>query len=276
MLERHRCDAFDAHRPKTVRRPVALVTGSTSGIGLGIARSLAKTGMDIMLNGFGAAVEIGRIRAGLEDAYSVRTEYSDADLGKEDQVGSMLDACAERLGPVDVLVNNAGILHVGAVDETPAARWQAMLAVNLSGAFYAIRAVLPGMKARGSGRIINVASALGLTGAGGYAAYAASKHGVVGLTRAVALEVATLGITVNAICPGFVLTPLVERELNATAQASGMTLDEAKSAALAHTQPIGRFVTPEEIGALAAYLVGEDARSITGAAIAIDGGWTAQ
>jgi 3-hydroxybutyrate dehydrogenase len=276
MLDPSRRGMIDAQTFQTARRRVALVTGSTSGIGLGIARSLAGAGMDIMLNGFDRADEVGRIRTGLEGSYGIRAEYSDADMGNENEIEAMLDACAERLGPVDVLVNNAGILHVGPVEETPSARWQAMLAVNLSGAFYAIRAVLPGMKARGRGRIINVASALGLTGAAGYAAYAASKHGIIGLTRAVALEVAERGITVNAICPGFVLTPLVERELNAAAEAKGTTLDEAKSAALAQTQPTRRFVMPGEIGALAAYLAADDARSITGAAIAIDGGWTAQ
>jgi 3-hydroxybutyrate dehydrogenase len=267
---------LDALKSPATRRMVALVTGSTSGIGLGIARSLAGAGMDVMLNGFGNADDIEWTRTRLESSYGIRAEYSDADMGKESEVEAMLDACAERLGPVDVLVNNAGILHIGPVEETPSARWQAMLAVNLSGAFYAIRAVLPGMKSRGRGRIINIASALGQTGAAGYAAYSASKHGVIGLTRAVALEVAKLGITVNAICPGFVLTPLVERELNAAAEANGTTLDEAKSAALDHTQPTGRFVTPEEIGALARYLASEEARSITGAAISIDGGWTAQ
>ncbi len=254
----------------------AIVTGSTSGIGLGIARAFAAAGMPVMLNGFGDAVEIEATRAGLADEFDVTVLYSAADMTKPDQIAGMVEQAQVAFGWVEVLVNNAGILHIGPVETTSAAQWEAVLAVNLSSAFHAIRAALPGMKAVKAGRIINVASALGLVGAAGYSAYATSKHGTMGLTKSVALEVAEHGITVNAICPGYVLTPLVEREIASAAKAGGISFEAAAKAALATGQANGRFVTSEEIGSLAAYLASSAAASITGAAIPIDGGWTAR
>jgi 3-hydroxybutyrate dehydrogenase len=254
----------------------AIVTGSTSGIGLGIARALAGAGMNVMLNGFGDAAAIEQMRADLAEAFGVGVAYSPADMSEPAEIEYMVALTADQFGSIDVLVNNAGIFHVSSAETTPPAKWDATMAINLTAAFHAIRAVLPAMKTRGWGRIINLASAVGLFGQANAAAYAASKHGLVGLTRSIALEVAQLGITVNAICPGYVLTPLVQREVSDTARARGVSEEQVKDDFLGQSQPTLRFVTTDEVGALAAFLCSDAARSITGAALPIDGGWTAR
>jgi 3-hydroxybutyrate dehydrogenase len=239
----------------------AIVTGSTSGIGLGIARAFAEAGMNVILNGFGEAGEIEGIRAGIEKDHGVRVLYSGADMTKPG---------------VDILVNNAGIQHVASVEDFPVDRWDAIIAVNLSAAFHTIRAVVPAMKARGWGRIINLASAHGLVASPFKSAYVAAKHGVVGLTKSIALEVAENAITVNAICPAYVWTPLVERQIPDTARTRGITEAEVVETVLLAGQPTKKFVQVEEIGALSVFLCSDAAASITGAALTIDGGWTAQ
>jgi 3-hydroxybutyrate dehydrogenase len=254
----------------------ALVTGSTSGIGLGIARALADAGSNVTLNGLGDRLVIEATRAGLEAASGVEVGFTAADLSRPAEVERMIADAEDRFGKVDILVNNAGIFHVGPTDGFAPTKWQATLDINLSAAFVAVRSVLPGMKSRGWGRIINVASALGLVGARDSAAYAASKHGVVGLTRSVALEVAEAGITVNAICPGYVMTALIEHEVAEAVRMRRGTAEEVRRGFLAETQPTHRFVETSEIGALVAFLCGPAGNSITGAAIPIDGGWTAR
>lgn len=254
----------------------AIVTGSTSGIGLGIARAFAQAGMNVMLNGFGDRADVERTRLALESGYGVKAVYSAADMSKSADIVHMVEEAEGAFGQIDVLVNNAGIYHVASIEATPLAKWDAQISINLSSAFHAIRAVLPGMKARSWGRIINVASALGLVGAPNSSAYAASKHGTVGLTRAVALEVAAHGIAVNAICPGYVRTALVEKEIRDTAKARGISEAQVASDYLSQVQPTKRFVATDEIGALAVFLCTDMAASITGAAIPIDGGWTAR
>ncbi|MGH6931448.1 MAG: 3-hydroxybutyrate dehydrogenase [Dongiaceae bacterium] len=254
----------------------AIVTGSTSGIGFGIAKAFAEAGMNVMLNGFGDAREIEFTRQGLEEDFGVKVAYSAADMSRSDHIAGMVEAANEAFGQVDVLVNNAGIFLVEAIDSTPPGKWDATLAINLTSEFHAIRTVLPGMKARGWGRIITIASALGLVGAPNSAAYVASKHGAIGLTKTVALETAEYGITVNAICPGYVLTPLVARQIRDTAKARGVSEEQVASDFLAQVQPTKRFVTTGEIGALAAFLCSAAAAAITGAALPVDGGWTAR
>ena len=242
---------------------VALVTGSTSGIGLGIARALAAEGATLMLNGFGDAAEIEKLRAGLKGRYHA------ADMAKPGDVRGLIEHTIAELGRLDVLVNNAGIQHVAPVEEFPDERWDAVLAINLSASFHAIKAALPGMRQRGWGRIINIASA-------NKAAYVATKHGLVGLTKVVALETAATGITCNAICPGWVLTPLVQKQIDELAVREKISGDEAKRRLLAEKQPSGEFATPEQIGALAVFLCSQAASQIRGASFSIDGGWTAQ
>jgi 3-hydroxybutyrate dehydrogenase len=254
----------------------SIVTGSTSGIGLGIARAFAAAGMNVLLNGFGDRAEIDRTVSELGDTYGVKTAYSPADMTKPEDIARMVDWTTETFGAVDVLVNNAGIQHVEAVETFPPEKWNAIIAINLSAAFHAIRAVVSGMKARGFGRIINVASAHALVASPFKSAYVSAKHGIVGLTKTVALETAECGITVNAICPGYVLTPLVEKQIPETAKARGLTEEQVVRDVLLHAQPTRQFVTTEEIGALAVFLCSSAARSITGAAIPIEGGWTAQ
>jgi 3-hydroxybutyrate dehydrogenase len=254
----------------------AIVTGSTSGIGLGIARSFANAGMDVMLNGFGDAAEIERARGMIEKDFGVHTAYSSADMSKPAEIVEMVLAAQQSFGKVDVLVNNAGVQHVEPVETFPIDKWDAIIAINLSAAFHAIRSVVPEMKKRKWGRIINVASAHALVASPFKSAYVSAKHGVLGLTKVVALETAEHGITVNAICPGYVLTPLVEKQIPETAKARGITEDEVVRNVLLHAQPTHQFVTTEQIGELAVFLCTTAAASITGAAIPIEGGWTAQ
>ncbi|MBL8770236.1 MAG: 3-hydroxybutyrate dehydrogenase [Phenylobacterium sp.] len=260
-------------RPLTGR--VAIVTGSTSGIGLGIAESLAEQGAAVVLNGFGDPAQIEQTRETLSALYGVEAAYSPADLSMPEQIAEMIAFAHDALGPVDILVNNAGIQHVAPVAEFPTAKWDAILAVNLSSAFHAIKAVLPSMVERGFGRIVNIASAHGLVASPFKSAYVAAKHGVVGLTKTVALETARAGVTCNAICPGYVWTPLVERQIADQARAHGMTHEQVVTDVLLTAQPNRRFATVEEIGALTAFLCGRHGASVTGAALTVDGGWTA-
>ncbi len=254
----------------------AIVTGSTSGIGLGVARAFAEAGMNVVLNGFGDPAEIDKIRKDLETSFGVRTAFSDADMSRPEAIAAMAAGARAAFGQIDVLVNNAGIQHVEGIETFPPAKWDAILAINLSAAFHATQAVVPEMKARAWGRIINVASAHALVASPYKSAYVAAKHGVLGLTKTVALETAEHGITVNAICPGYVLTPLVQKQIPDTAKARGLTEEQVIRDVLLHAQPTRKFVTTEEIGGLAVFLCTRFAASITGAAIAIDGGWTAQ
>lgn len=253
----------------------ALVTGSTSGIGLGIAEALARQGANIMLNGLGDKAAIETLRAGMESQFGVRVRYHDADISQPAAIEAMIDAALEEFDAVDLLVNNAGVLHIAAIDELTPGQWDSMLAIDLSAIFHATRSVLPAMKRKGWGRIINVASALALVGLPSMSAYAAAKHGVAGLTKGVALEVAHRNITVNAICPGYVRTPLVEKQIPETARAHGISEEQAVRDVLLAAQPTKKFVTIEEVAALAVFLASNDAASITGAVIPIDGGWTA-
>ncbi|MGX5805951.1 3-hydroxybutyrate dehydrogenase [Bradyrhizobium sp. Arg314] len=252
----------------------AIVTGSTSGIGLGVARGLCAQGMNVTVNGFGAPPEIEAIQRELRDAYGVEVLYSPADMTKPAEIEAMVKDAHAALGPTEVLVNNAGIQFVASVEDFPVERWDAIVAVNLSSAFLASKAVIPAMKQRNRGRIINIASAHALVASPFKSAYVAAKHGIAGLTKTIALEVATFGITVNAICPGYVWTPLVAKQIPDQARTRGISEDEAKLALLA-TQPTKRFVEIEEVASLAVYLTSDMARSITGASISIDGGWTA-
>jgi 3-hydroxybutyrate dehydrogenase len=253
----------------------ALVTGSTSGIGLGVAEAFAAQGATIVLNGFGDRMQIEDTQRKLEHTHDVAVFYHGADLSKATAVGKMMDYAKAEAGGVDILVNNAGIQHVAPVDEFPPEKWDAILSINLSSAFHAIRAALPGMKARGYGRIINVASAHGLVGSPFKSAYVAAKHGVIGLTKVVALEAAQQNITCNAICPGYVYTPLVEKQIEDQAKAHMISRDKVISDVLLKTQPNKRFAQVTEIGALAVFLASDAATSITGAALPVDGGWTA-
>jgi 3-hydroxybutyrate dehydrogenase len=254
----------------------AIVTGSTSGIGLGIARAFAGAGMSVTLNGFGDKAEIDRTRGELEETFSVRIAYSAADMTKPDEIAGMVTEATKTFGKVDVLVNNAGIQHVEGIETFPIPKWDAIIAINLSAAFHAIRAAVPGMKARNWGRLINIASAHALVASPYKSAYVAAKHGILGLTKVVALETAEFGITCNAICPGYVLTPLVEKQIPETAKARNLTEEQVIRDVLLHAQPTRKFVTTEEIGALAVFLCTNAGASITGAPLPIEGGWTAQ
>ena len=254
---------------------VALVTGSTSGIGLAIARAYAALGADICINGFGDAAAIEKERSGIESEFGVKCIYSGADMSKGSETEAMVTDTIARLGSVDILVNNAGIQFVSPVEEFPPEKWDQIIAINLSSAFHATRAAIPNMKARKWGRIINTASAHALVASPFKSAYVAAKHGIAGFTKTVALEVATHGITSNAICPGYVWTPLVEKQIPDTMAARGLTREQVINDVLLAAQPTKQFVTVDEIAALAVYLAGDMARSITGAIISIDGGWTA-
>ncbi len=259
----------------TLKGKVALVTGSTSGIGLSIARTFAGEGADICINGFGDAAAIEKERSGIEKEFGVKAIYSGADMSKGAETEAMVADAIKQLGSVDILVNNAGIQFVSPVEEFPPEKWDQIIAINLSSAFHATRAAVPNMKAKKWGRIINTASAHALVASPFKSAYVAAKHGIAGFTKTVALETATFGITSNAICPGYVWTPLVEKQIPDTMAARGLTREQVINDVLLTAQPTKQFVTVDEIAALALYLAGDMARSITGAIISIDGGWTA-
>jgi 3-hydroxybutyrate dehydrogenase len=254
----------------------ALVTGSTSGIGLGIATALAQAGANITLNGFGDPQEIERIRAGLAERTGVVVRYSGADVGNGEEAIALVRAAEAAHGAIDILVNNAGIQFVAPIEQFPPAKWETILAINLSHAYYTIHAALPGMRRRGFGRIVNLASAHGLVASPYKAAYVAAKHGMVGLTKVVALETAEANITCNAICPGFVRTPLVEGQIDEQAKAHGLPRERVIKEVILASQPSQRFVEVEEVAVLAVFLCSDAARSITGAALPVDGAWTAR
>ena len=254
---------------------VALVTGSTSGIGAGIARALAEAGADIMLNGFGDPAHIETLRAEIAQT-GRKVGFDGADLSKPDQILQLVRQTVETLGSIDVLVNNAGIQHTATIADFPDDKWDQVIAINLSAAFHAMKAAIPLMTAAGWGRIINIASAHGLVGSREKSAYVAAKHGIIGLTKVGALEVANDGITVNAICPGWVLTPLVQAQIDARANAGGISPDEMARSMVAEKQAMHAFSTPEGIGGMAVYLCSDLARTVTGASLSIDGGWVAQ
>jgi 3-hydroxybutyrate dehydrogenase len=257
-------------------RKTALVTGSTSGIGLAIATELASRGMNIVLNGFGDATDIESERSLMAHAHGIDVMYDGADMSRQDSIEAMLARATTHFGGIDVLVNNAGIQHVAPVDEFPVEKWNAILAINLSAAFHTTRLALPHMKFNGWGRIVYIASAHALVASPYKSAYVAAKHGIAGFTKTVALEVAEVGITVNAVCPGYVLTPLVEKQIPDTAKARGITEEQVKRDVLLAAQPTKRFVSTDEVAQLVAFLCSDAAASITGTVMPIDGGWTAQ
>jgi 3-hydroxybutyrate dehydrogenase len=259
-----------------LRGKTAIVTGSTSGIGLGIASALAAEGCDVMLNGFGDSAAIEKSRAGLAEKHGVRVGYSAADMSKPAEIRELVADTVREFGAVDILANNAGIQHVAKIVDFPEERWDAVIAINLSAAFHASKAALPHMVAKKWGRIVNIASAHGLVASGEKAAYVAAKHGLVGLTKVTAIETANQGITCNAICPGWVLTPLVQQQIAARARAQGIAVEQAREDLVREKQPMLDYTTPEKIGALAVFLCGDAASTITGAALSIDGGWVAQ
>ncbi|MFL5122889.1 MAG: 3-hydroxybutyrate dehydrogenase [Microvirga sp.] len=254
---------------------VAVVTGSTSGIGLGIARSLAEAGAAVVLNGLGRIDDVGEIVSGISAEYGVRAIYSPADMTKPGSIARMVDLTLETFGRLDILVNNAGIQHVAPIDQFPIEKWDQVIAIDLSSAFHTTRLAVPAMRKTGWGRIVNVASAHGLVASPFKAAYVAAKHGIVGLTKVTALETAEENITCNAICPGYVWTPLVEAQIEGQAKSHGIPREEVIRDVLLAQQPNKRFATVEEIGALTVFLASEAAASITGTALPVDGGWTA-
>ncbi|MEM7267928.1 MAG: 3-hydroxybutyrate dehydrogenase [Pseudomonadota bacterium] len=253
----------------------AIITGSTSGIGKGIAEALAAEGCNIVLNGFGDAEKIEADRSALSASAGVTVAYDGADMTKPDEIEAMVRKAEADFGGVDIIVNNAGIQHVAPIDEFPIAKWDAIVAINMTSAFHTTRAALPGLKARGWGRVVNIASAHGLVASPYKSAYVAAKHGMVGMTKSVALEVAQQGITCNAICPGYVRTPLVEAQIPDTAKARGITEEEVVQDVMLAAQPTKKFVGLDEVGALTVFLCSDAAASITGAALQIDGGWVA-
>jgi 3-hydroxybutyrate dehydrogenase len=254
----------------------ALVTGSTSGIGLAIARALAKEGADVVINGFGDKAEIEAERVGIEKDFGVKAFYNGADMAKGPEIQAMVADAQNKMGSLDILVNNAGIQHVSPIEDFPPEKWDAIIAINLTAAFHAIRAAVPGMKAQKWGRIINTASAHSLVASPFKSAYVAAKHGLAGLAKTAALELATFGVTVNCISPGYVWTPLVERQIPDTMKARNMTRDEVINDVILAAQPTKQFVTVDQVAALAVYLCSDAAAQITGANLSIDGGWTAE
>jgi 3-hydroxybutyrate dehydrogenase len=254
----------------------ALVTGSTSGIGLGIARSLAEQGANLVFNGFGDAQMIDKLYNDIGVEFGVGTAYHNADMSKPAEIEAMMAFAADKFGGVDVLVNNAGIQHVANIEDFPVDKWDAIIAINLTSAFHTSRLALPGMKQKNWGRIINLASVHGLVGSAQKSAYVAAKHGLVGFTKVTALETAHTGVTCNAICPGWVLTPLVQKQVDDRAAREGISNDAAKKALLAEKQPSGEFVTPEELGALAVFFCSPAGNQVRGVAWNMDGGWAAQ
>ncbi|WP_407664054.1 3-hydroxybutyrate dehydrogenase [Microvirga alba] len=261
---------------RMLKSKTAVVTGSTSGIGLAIARAFAKEGASVLINGFGPADEIEKERAGIEAEFGVRAIYSPADMSKPDEIADMIRLAETTFGGVDVLVNNAGIQFVSPIEDFPVEKWNQILAINLSSAFHTIRTALPGMKARKWGRIINTASAHSLVASPFKSAYVAAKHGIAGLTKTAALEVATHGITVNCISPGYVWTPLVEKQIPDTMKARGLTKEQVINDVLLEAQPTKQFVTVDQVAALAVFLCSDAASQITGANLSVDGGWTAK
>lgn len=259
----------------TLTSKTALVTGSTSGIGLAMARAFAKEGANVVLNGFGSPDEIAAAKSGIQNDFGAQVAYSPADMTRPDEIAAMVREAEERFGSVDILVNNAGIQFVSPVEEFPLDRWDAIIAINLSSAFHTTRAAIPGMKARRWGRIINTASAHSLVASPFKSAYVAAKHGIAGFTKSVALELATSGVTANCISPGYVWTPLVERQIPDTMAARNMTKEQVVNDVLLAAQPTKQFVTVEQVAALAVYLCSDSASQITGANLSIDGGWTA-
>jgi 3-hydroxybutyrate dehydrogenase len=270
MTERATADAA-----KSLKDKVAVITGSTSGIGLGIARALAGAGAAVVLNGFGKPEEISVTQAAITKDFDVSVAYSGADMSKPDAIAEMIGMTLEKFGRLDVLVNNAGIQHVAPIQDFPVAKWDAILAINLSSAFHTTRLALPSMIANKWGRIVNIASAHGLVGSAFKSAYVAAKHGMLGLTKVTALETAEQGITCNAICPGYVYTPLVEMQIEGQAKAHGIPREQVIREVLLAQQPNKRFATTDELGTIAVFLASDAAASITGAAIPVDGGWTA-
>jgi 3-hydroxybutyrate dehydrogenase len=259
-----------------LKNKTAVVTGSTSGIGLAIARALAKEGANITINGFGEASAIEKERAGIEKEFGIKAAYSPADMTKPDEIAAMIATAEGTFGSVDILVNNAGIQHVSPIEDFPIEKWNQIIEINLSSAFHAIRAAVPGMKKRKWGRIISTASAHSLVASPFKVAYVAAKHGIAGITKTVALEVATHGITVNCISPGYVWTPLVEKQIPDTMKARNMTEEQVKQEVMLAAQPTKQFVTVDQVASLAVYLCSDAASQITGANLSIDGGWTAQ
>jgi 3-hydroxybutyrate dehydrogenase len=271
----HKKQQYGAHMSE-LKGKVVVITGSTSGIGLGIAEAFAGHGAHVMLNGFGDPQHIETIRAGLAKTAGVNVAYHAADMSRASEVRDLIATTADQLGPVDVLVNNAGIQHVCPITDFPDEKWDAIIAINLSSAFHAIKAALPGMLERQWGRVINVASAHGLVASENKSAYVAAKHGVVGLTKAAALEVARRGVTVNAICPGYVLTPLVEKQIDDQARVNGIPRERVIEDIILLKQPTKKFVQISEVAALAVFLASSAGASINGTALSMDGGWVAQ
>jgi 3-hydroxybutyrate dehydrogenase len=254
----------------------ALVTGSTSGIGLAIARALAKEGADVVINGMGDPAKIEAERAGIEKEFGVKAYYNGADMTKPAEIAAMIADAQAKMGSLDILVNNAGIQYVSPIEDFPVEKWDAIIAINLSAAFHAIRAAVPGMKAQKWGRIVSTASAHSLVASPFKSAYVSAKHGIAGLTKTVALELATFGVTANCISPGYVWTPLVESQIPDTMKARGLTRDQVVNDVILDAQPTKQFVTADQVAALAVYLCSDAAAQITGANLSIDGGWTAK
>jgi 3-hydroxybutyrate dehydrogenase len=264
-----------AQRTRMLEGKVSLVTGSTSGIGLGIARALAQAGSAVVLNGFGKPEDVAEAQARLISEFGVEARYSPADMSKPEAVTGLIDMTLKNFGRLDILVNNAGIQHVAPLEEFPAGKWDTILAINLSSAFHTARVALPAMRENNFGRIVNIASAHGLVASPFKSAYVAAKHGIVGLTKVIALETAEANITCNAICPGYVYTPLVEAQIEGQAKAHGIPRDQVIRDVLLAQQPNKRFASVEELGALTVFLASDAAASITGIALPVDGGWTA-